>query len=153
MTQNSLLDVRLVRLAVLFVLVTCTGCGSGTYPVKGKLLWQDGSPAAELAGGMVVFEHREAALGARGEIQSDGGFELTTYKPGDGAPRGPYRVLLSEPAREDTDAVPPPRADLKYRSPDTSGLEFTVQAGANEAVFKLDRASPQAKRGQSKSKR
>lgn len=137
------------KLSSLFVLVLAalSGCGSGMYPVEGKLVWQDGSPVKELAEGMVVFEKTDAPLSARGEIQPDGTFRLTTRTRNDGAPLGKYRVVLTEPGLPDTDRVPAPKAHPKYQLPATSGLEFTVEATTNEPVFRLERAPPRKKKG------
>jgi hypothetical protein len=114
--------------------------------VEGKLLWQDGSPITELAGGMVVFENPDARVSARGEIQGDGTFQLMTQRPGDGTFPGRYQVLLVEPALNDSDRVPPPKANPKYHEFQTSGLEFTVEPKSNEVVFKLEKAPPRKPR-------
>ena len=47
--------------------------------------------------GLVVFERVGGGepIVARGQIQSDGTYELSTHKPGDGVPPGKYKVLLN----------------------------------------------------------
>src|SRR5260370_23831932 len=87
---------RLLVLPVLFLLVAgMSGCSSGLYPVKGKVVFKDGTP---LKGGIVVFESLDHdRVMARGDIGSDGTFSLSTNKPGDGALPGKYRVLVSPP--------------------------------------------------------
>src|SRR5438067_1061279 len=76
---------RRIAAVALLCLLGAAGCGSGLYPVRGKVTYPDGKPVTE---GMVVFESKseEARVTARGEIQSDGSFALSTHKPGDGAP-------------------------------------------------------------------
>ncbi|MCI0462749.1 MAG: hypothetical protein L0Z62_37860 [Gemmataceae bacterium] len=138
---------RLPRALLLgLALIALAGCGTRTHPVEGKVLWQDGSPATELAGGVVVFESKDSPSSARGELQADGSFRLTTHKPGDGAFPGRYRVLITEALPQDSDRVPPPKMDRKFQAFETSGLEFTVEPSKNEPVFKVDRATPQQRR-------
>jgi hypothetical protein len=129
-------------LVSLLATVALPGCGTRMYPVEGKLLWQDGSPVTELAGGLVVFENPDAGVSSRGEIQGDGTFQLMTQRPGDGT----FRVLITEPGLYDSDRVPPPKANPKYHTFQTSGLEFTVEPKSNEAVFKLEKAPPRKPR-------
>jgi hypothetical protein len=81
----------------------------------------------------VVFESvgQEKVSTARGEIGADGRYELGTYKPGDGALPGKYRVLVAP--RYDANAVDrpaaPPPFDPRYSDFKTSGLEVEVKAG------------------------
>src|SRR5262245_15269026 len=80
--------------AALLLLLGATGCGRRLYPVHGTVALEDGTP---LTRGLVVFEgHVEgAAVMARGAVQTDGRYQLSTDKPGDGAPPGLYRVLIN----------------------------------------------------------
>src|SRR5262245_50413981 len=79
-----------------------TGCGDGhipTYPVKGKLTYQDGSP---VSAAVITFQPTDPPAGskplpARGVVQDDGTFELTTFTTGDGAVAGHHRVTVMEP--------------------------------------------------------
>jgi hypothetical protein len=99
------------------------------YPVRGKVTLADGQPVTE---GMVVFERKgeaKEAVTARGEIQADGSYRLSTYRPGDGALPGAYRVLVapkSDPNAVDRPAQPPP-FDPRYADFKTSGLEYEVK--------------------------
>jgi hypothetical protein len=122
------------------------GCGSGKYPVEGKVLWMDGTPAKELAGSLVVFESTESPKAARGEIKEDGSFRLTTDHPDDGVAPGPYRVLVSQPDPDDSIRPRPQRPmDMRFGAFETSGLTYTVQPGKNEPVFKVERARKKGK--------
>ena len=115
----------------LALLLGAAGCGPKMYPVRGKVTLGDGKPLSE---GMVVFERKgeaKEAVTARGEIQADGSYELSTHKPGDGVPPGSYRVLVApktDPNAVDRAPKPPP-FDLRYANFDTSGLEFEVKSG------------------------
>src|SRR4029078_7599408 len=115
-----------------FVLLTCLGCGSGMYPVEGKIVYADGKPATELAGGTVTFDNPEARVSALGQIDKDGAFRLTTTKPNDGAFPGNYRVAISEPPDPDAQEDKPQKKRRtvllpKYRNPETSELKVVVE--------------------------
>jgi hypothetical protein len=115
------------------------GCGGGLYPVRGTVTLDDGTPVAK---GLVIFERVDGgpAVTARGDIQPDGSYELSTNKPGDGVPPGRYKVVLNS---LDLSDVPDEQKDLpydaKYLSPRTSDLEFEVKAGPNDIPIKLAR--------------
>src|SRR5262245_50245010 len=63
--------------ALIFAALVC-GCGTGLYPVEGRVVWKDGKPATELMNGRVVFDLPEKKTSALGIIQEDGSFILTT---------------------------------------------------------------------------
>ncbi|MHC5540860.1 hypothetical protein ACYOEI_21775 [Singulisphaera rosea] len=117
------------------------GCGSGegslpklegeTQPVKGKILLSDGKP---LVGATVHFiPTQEKGAGARGTTGADGGFELTTREPGDGALAGDYKVRLDPPpAPSGVKKIPPPPFPVAYTDEDLTDLTATVNPGAND---------------------
>jgi hypothetical protein len=110
-------------------------------PVRGKVTLEDGTVLTQ---GMVVFESTESEkpITARGDIQADGSYELSTHKPGDGVPPGKYRVLIAPRIDlEEIDAPnrKPPLFDKSYTNFSTSGLEFEVKPGANEFVIQVAR--------------
>jgi hypothetical protein len=121
------------------------GCGGGgPYPVEGQVVWEDGSPAKELAGSHVVFDLPEKHTSARGIVQADGTFRLTTTKPNDGALAGTYKVVVIETRKPlggpDSDAIAPGVMDVRFYDPATSGLEATVKAGTNKVTLTVGRA-------------
>jgi hypothetical protein len=124
------------RAAALLLLLGAVGCGARPYPVRGTVTLEDGTPVTS---GMVSFETKdvEKPITARGEIKPDGSYELGTYKPGDGALPGVYRVTVTPLAQNPDLPVPKPAYDARYTSFDTSGLEFEVKAAANEYPIKL----------------
>jgi hypothetical protein len=82
------------RALVLLVLaLTATGCGQ-TSSVKGRVLL-DGQP---VAGATVLFMPDVDGQGrpASGTTDSDGYFQLMTFRPGDGAAAGTYRIVVSK---------------------------------------------------------
>ncbi|MFO0905035.1 MAG: hypothetical protein U0939_18665 [Pirellulales bacterium] len=75
-------------------LVTVTGCRSDrppTYPVRGRVVFPDGSPVRT---GSIELRSRTHSLQASGEIDSEGRFELTTFEPGDGAVAGEHEAVV-----------------------------------------------------------
>ena len=127
--------------AVIAALVglVAAGCGGGKYPVRGTVTLDDGTPVAR---GLVIFERTEGGkqITARGEIQPDGRFEVSTDKPGDGVPAGKYRVLVN--ALDPSDAPDEQKKlpfDFRYQKFETSGLEFEVKNEPNEYPIKLNR--------------
>jgi hypothetical protein len=122
-----------------------SGCGSGLYPVEGQVVWKDGAPATELHRGFVIFDLPEKQTSARGSIQADGSFRLTTISPDDGALPGDYKVLVIEIGRKalggpDATAIAPGAMNSKYSDPSTTDLQATVRAGPNKITLTLERA-------------
>lgn len=116
--------------------IGCLGCGSSapkTVRVSGVVDF-DGKP---LTKGTITFlpqttGEKDLNRPATGIIDSQGRFELSTYKPGDGALPGKYQVTVVsnsvEPTLEEiaegakyVSAIP-----AGYNSPLTSGLSATV---------------------------
>lgn len=141
-------DKPAMRFAVLGV-VGCVlatmlwGCGprhQPTYPVRGRVVLRDGTP---VAGCLIAFEAVDKSVSAKGNLDKDGRFELFTYRPGDGVPAGEYRAVLVPSIVDDHGkASQAPPFHARYRTYETSGLKFTVQAGDNFFEIKLDRAEP-----------
>ena len=138
---------RFGPLLMLALAILPFGCGSGLYPVEGKVVWKDGSPAKELERGYVVFDLPEKQTSARGTIQADGTFRLTTNKPNDGALPGEYKVLVVEVGRKalggpDATAIAPGAMDARFSDPSTTPLRATVVAGPNKITLTVERAQP-----------
>jgi hypothetical protein len=122
-----------------FLMFGLMGCGGGKNPVHGIVTLDDGSP---LSKGLVIFERVDGGppLTARGNVQPDGRYELSTEKPGDGVPTGRYKVAINP---LDTSDVPDEKKvlpfDVKYVNLKTSGLEYEVKPGPNDYPIKLTR--------------
>src|SRR5262245_50239130 len=78
------------------VAIFLPGCGRKYYPVEGKVVWSDGSPATDLEGSQVVFDSPELKVSARGTVGADGSFTMTMINPDDGVPVGSYKVAIVE---------------------------------------------------------
>jgi len=129
------------RLIGAWMLALIAGCGGGglpgMVPISGKVYYQ-GKPLAE---GTVLYSPVDAnGRQARGELQSDGTFTLTTLKADDGALPGEYRVVIlayaphpGEPGRGDVPMnAPPPTIERgfvipeKYTNPEETPFQDTV---------------------------
>jgi hypothetical protein len=119
-----------------FSILGILGCGSSLQPVRGTVKLPDGRPAA---GSQVVFDGPEGgkAISARGDVQADGRFELSTAQPGDGVPPGKYRVQVNPPPTLDAEAAQRLPFNGKYTEFSTSGLEYEVKPGAHDFSIQL----------------
>jgi len=130
---------RAATLAGMLLIALC-GCGGGTFPVQGKLLYEDGQPAKELAGSSVTFTSEKLAKSAVGTIGADGSFRLTTQRANDGAFPGKYQVIVAQPhANPERNVHGVPVVDLIYEDPHKTDLTATVEPKSNEFTFKLRR--------------
>lgn len=72
----------------------------------------------------------------RGQVRTDGSFELSTYGESDGAPAGNYTVLITwtqgAGAEESEDTQMIDRLKGKYKDPTSSKLKATVNSGPTE---------------------
>ncbi len=117
------------------------GCGGKpVYPVKGKIVFKDGKAAKELAGGTVGFESFEEPISARGTIQGDGSFEMSTFGSNDGAWVGKHKVVITPPDPIG-DNVQPAVMHPKYKRFKDSKLTVTIEPKTNEMVLTLERAN------------
>lgn len=141
--RSWLASFRIVRfVAIALLMLGVGGCGPRLYPVQGTVTFEDGAP---VSGGLVVFESAgadgKASVMARGAIQADGRYELSTDRPGDGVPAGQYRVRLVPPEPSlDGRTSPAPSFDRRYTRFQTSGLEFEVKPGSNTYPIQVARA-------------
>lgn len=119
--------------------LSCLGCGAGrlpTTPVRGAVTL-DGTP---LGKGCVVFTPPAGPV-AKGDIQPNGTFALSTYRNGDGAVVGLNNVTVFVFEREKPraggsalDAEVRWIVPRRYTDTGTSGLSFEVQAGQENVV-------------------
>jgi hypothetical protein len=128
-------------LLIFLVLAALGGCGARKYPVVGKVVFKDGKP---LPGGLIVFSPLDPGnhVGARGYIQPDGTFELSTEKEGDGSLQGRYQALIRPPSQgknEDDPRRNIPVIDPRYTRYETSGLEFEVKPGKNDFTIEVEK--------------
>ena len=131
--------------STLLISVFGVGCGTGdgrpkVYPVQGKVSVK-GQPAD---GAKVTFfpTSPEASSGAikvppsSGTVDASGVFQLETFKPGDGAPAGDYKVTVVwlEPPPANAQGIfnQKDRLQGRYTDPKTSQLQAKVENGGGE---------------------
>lgn len=124
-------------LVSLLFLAGCSGSSIETVPAKGKLT-VNGQPAG---GAKIIFVPQNVAPEAAKErphatSQADGSFELSTIDPGDGAPIGDYKVLVTWPvesadpeASHGTDQL-----NFAYANEEKTTLTQSVTADAGQAL-------------------
>ncbi|MFO1064630.1 MAG: hypothetical protein U0892_12270 [Pirellulales bacterium] len=124
-------------------LLFCVGCSDGrppAFPARGKVVFPTGSPVHV---GTVELKSREHGIQARGEIQNDGTFVLSTYREGDGAVAGFHdAVVVQIVVAEEVQGHRPSKLGVvhpRYARYATSGLEVEVKpAGGNELIIQVD---------------
>ena len=140
---------RYAKLLSLLAVPLCfmTGCGPQgptIYPVKGKVVYDDGTPLSSEA--VIEFEALDgvwSGRNARGLVKEDGTFTVTTVKRHDGAVAGRHRVIVSDPYRgvdpEEGGGSVSPQIDKKFASYNTSELEVIVEEKENELTIEVTR--------------
>ncbi len=125
-------------IAVLFV----TGCSgkTPTYPVKGTVSFEDGSPVMF---GTIELLSTERPINARGTIDREGNFVLSTFKEGDGAVAGKHQCVITQMVVDYYGVqVEHDHGDLvaeKYSRYSTTDLEVVVETQANQVKLVVDK--------------
>jgi hypothetical protein len=109
------------------------GC-SGNVKVGGKVTFlDDGSP---LTAGTVYFGTE--TFEARGDLRSDGTYDLGSLYEKDGLPKGKYQVSVRNAfLGSGEEAIP--LIDEKYASGTTSGITFDVTSKTRKFDFTVER--------------
>ena len=135
-----------VRYLVVLVCLMVAGCDTlpETIPVSGSVYFND----QPLKFGTVTFQPVEGGQPARGQIQSDGSYRLSTFSEGDGAMLGNHRVRVMCTTAQDPSNPAEIRANdimagtllipRKYTQLGSSKLTAEVKAeGENKFDFRL----------------
>ena len=136
---------RHLSITMVLVLVVCCGC-SGKLPLTGTVTFEDdGSP---LTNGIVCFVQN--GFLARGHLNSDGVYRVSSTGTNDGLPKGTYKVYLVGAELVSVDgggnSAYTPLVHNRYESADTSGLEFEVDGKTRQFDFQVERATPARRR-------
>ncbi len=131
---------------LLLLLFELSGCGGVYDSFVVGVVTLDRTPISR---GTVTFRPSGEGPSAYGQIGQDGAYELRTGRE-EGIPSGNYIVTVvayEPPAVRQTAAggPPPPGPPITpawYRSPNSSGLEFTVAGGSNEINLELTSQPP-----------
>lgn len=127
---------------LVFPLFALAGCSGGLVPIQGQLVWTDGSPATELKGSKVTFSIPEFRSSARGVVQDDGSFTMSTLSPGDGVYTGTHYVGIIEEREGGGDTgipLAPAKIDPKFNLPKApeSPPELTVEVTHRNQVVTI----------------
>ena len=129
----------------------CSPSTPATYPVYGKVVLEDGNP---IQFGTVEFRLRDLLkqykerIVARGKIEQDGSFRLSTFEPNDGAVPGDYEVIVNQLIISRDLSFEAhghgPRVSPRYGDYALSGLSAKIEAikdpqdkSTNQVVLKL----------------
>lgn len=121
--------------------------------VTGQVVFADGSPAHV---GTVELKSRDHKIQARGAIDNDGVFHLTTYKKDDGAIAGKHDCVVVQMVMTEELANFQPSyegvVDSRFGSFSTSGLSIEVSANdENFVTLKVENLKPPGKTSKPKS--
>jgi hypothetical protein len=147
-----------LRIFATLSIAFATGCGSKypeTAPVRGKIT----AGGAPVTSGRINFYPTSGARLSSGEIQPDGSYTLTTFKPSDGALLGTHRVTITstkvigpEAAKsiQEESKIPVSNlgrvvwlVDQKYSQQSTTDLQGEVKTGSNTIDFNLPTSAAQ----------
>ena len=134
---------RRLELAAISALLL-VGCSHGpepTYPVRGVVAL-DGQP---LDGGTILFELAKPPEGgqrytARGTVDAEGRYQLSTFGESDGAVAGRHRVVVFAKIAVMVDEHYGSRKSvipMKYQAPETTDLLYDVKRGDNQIDIPL----------------
>ncbi len=140
--MNKSSSIPLATLSAITLCLLLSGCSDQlrTYPVSGKVQFTTGGAVHV---GTVELKSREHNVQARGQIQKDGSFTLTTYKDGDGAIAGTHDcVIVQFVMAEGISRHKPSRVgvvDRRFASYSTSGLTAEISPDKkNELILEVD---------------
>src|SRR5262249_6263104 len=126
----------------------CSSDPNKLYPVRGVIVFDDGQPAQELAGGSVTFAPipADGRMISSGTIAADATFVLSCKKEGDGAVAGKHRMVIEPPEREGEAGDAPRRRPLKaIIDLKTAVQEVTVEPKSNQITLTVQRAAPRTR--------
>ena len=102
------------------------------HPVAGELRFEE-----QPASGATILHPQDPSIPVRprATVHADGTFEVTTYRPGDGAPAGRYKATIewrrAIAGQTGDENVPPNALPATYASPQSTPVELKVEEGEN----------------------
>lgn len=147
--QNAIISLLVICVCVL------TGCGNGkppAYKTTGKVVFANGTTVKT---GSVELKSREHSIQARGTIDDEGKFVLTTYRDGDGAIAGVHdcvvvQMVVVEDLKQRNHGVYGV-VHPRFASYHSSGLTCTVEAKpGNEITLTVEGVGKLAEGGTEK---
>lgn len=129
------------------LLVLVTGC-SKMQPLSGKVTFRDNNEP--LTQGTVIFQ--TDTYQARGSLDEEGNYSISSVKEGDGIPKGIYSVFIegtTVTAGKDKKGMPRKEGNLvdpKFNGTE-SGLKCTIDGKNKVFDFKVDRPGKSPRKG------
>lgn len=116
---------------LLCVTVMAIGCGERKVPLRGRVVFaEDKTP---LKGGMVFFE--TDTYRARGGIDEEGNYTVSSTGQNDGIPPGTYDVYV----KENLPMGAAPQIDPKYTKRGKSSITLTVDGSTKQFDFEVEK--------------
>ncbi|MGB1929742.1 MAG: hypothetical protein ACPHO8_10555 [Mariniblastus sp.] len=154
----ALLGFKWLTVLLFIGLSQVLGCGSNqvpTHAIEGIVEFEDGSP---LKFGNIEFYSPEHKLNARGKINRDGTFTVSTYSENDGAVAGKQQIAilqisgnyLTEKLNDQINHDHGHLIDQAHGDYRTSGLEFIVEPGLNRIQLTVRKRRQQTSEGMPK---
>ena len=135
------------------ILCLLSGCSDNlpTHKVIGSVEFEDGTKPMF---GNIEFYSPQYKINARGKIERDGSFTVSTYSEGDGAVVGYHDIVIMQQVGNYLIAKTGSKIkhdhgsliDLSHFDYQTSGLDCEIKPGSNEVrlvVKKLPRQTPE----------
>ena len=122
-------------------LIGCSGQPAPTFPAVGRVVYADGSPLSE----GWVQSRPGSGYGARGQVQRDGTFQLSTFSRADGAVEGEHQIIVLPPhsiADHDEARAAESTIAPRFQSFESSSLKIDVtrQADRNRFILTIELA-------------
>lgn len=121
----------ILLLCLSFFSITLAGCNEGKVPLGGRVVFaEDKTP---LSGGMVFFE--SDTYRARGSIDADGNYTVSSTGKNDGVPPGTYHVYVFEGVPMGGTA----QIDPKYTSKAATNITLTIDSSTKRFDFEVEK--------------
>jgi hypothetical protein len=129
--QTRALALAISALAAATLLDGCTPSGireSDVVPVKGKVTYK----GKALTRGEIHFEPTDIGRDAYGTIAADSSFQMSTFKPNDGAFKGTHTVTVTSPE------IPPPKTASQVAAKSMPQARTSVEVTADKTDYTID---------------
>ncbi len=138
------MSLTLLRSLCIGLFLVSAGCHSRhppTVPVEGLVAFTDGTPVRV---GRIEFESEPGGINARGTLNNEGEFHLSTFRDGDGAVVGRHRVIVQQTispyagtpgkAKHSPHGPPPMKVPTRYGDHRTSPLTADVTSDPQQRI-------------------
>ena len=133
---------KLTKIAPIVLLSAALGCGGndGLVPVSGKVTFDGGPPPA---GGFLNFVPIDRVAGkpsrpARATFMTDGEYQATSFKEGDGVRPGSYAVSVTCNKGEIDYSKKDPYNAASYVAAGYEGQKLVVEEGSDAITLNID---------------